>query len=131
MPYRNLMIGEVEHHVDVSTGVQAIHTPWGIVTAQADDVLVPHGNAVVPIPQRLLDQLLAGAGKPIDNAPAGGERSNGAEGKAADAGQSDVDLDAMSRQALIKFAAKKFPKAMPWVTMETDAIKAWLRGQGH
>lgn len=44
---------DVEMLVDVSTGDQTVHTPWGIISARAGDMMVPHGDRTVPIPGAL------------------------------------------------------------------------------
>lgn len=44
---------DVETLIDHATGPQTVQTPWGITTVRAGDLLVPHGDRTVPIPEAL------------------------------------------------------------------------------
>ena len=111
-------------HADVSTGRQAVLTPWGHVVVQAGDVLVPWGNYVVPVPEALFERLglLSAATSPsaVEELPAVPAETRVVQHATDDEDDADddwsappappePDLDALTYFELKKFAGQAFP----------------------
>lgn len=135
---RHVTIGGITY--DVSSGRQAVITPWGVVTIDRGAVMLPWGNHCVPMPMGLLERLEAILASDEDLIPEEQESARPESFLDADDGP-DWDFDMPlhrvhsmvdpnpevelpgSYRALKQYCAKRWPGRAHWGTMAHDRMR--------